>query len=201
VFLGAFASALISSTVGALMRLWSGLATPGEYWQIWLVWWTGDAVGILLVTPFLLAIRLWRWPPRLRWYEGVEIGVMLAASLVVPLVALPALDAFYLAFPIIGWAAWRYQLAGVAPCTLIVSVATTNAAVRMVGPFADQDVLMRVLSLQLFNLTLVLGALLFASAISERNSARFEIERTCDRLSEVIDHIEETEAGRRRDGA
>src|SRR5262245_41591498 len=58
VFLGALASMTISATVGALTLLTSGAIGTGELASAWAVWWTGDAMGVLAVAPFLLCIPL-----------------------------------------------------------------------------------------------------------------------------------------------
>ncbi|MEQ7128229.1 MASE1 domain-containing protein [Actinopolymorpha sp. B11F2] len=193
VFLAAFGSTLISSLVGCGVRVFVGQLEPGKFLQVWSVWWTGDAMGILLVTPFLLAVRQYWRLRHIQWYRYAELGLLLAASFGAAWVGTHVMDAIFLTFPIIGWAALRFQLVGVAPCALIVSVTTADAAVGAAGAFAGEDVLMRMVSLQMFNMTLVLGSLLFAAIISQRDRARDEIERTCSRLGEVIHHLEVSE--------
>ena len=64
VFLGALASMTISATVGATTLVASGAIGADELAGAWVVWWTGDAMGILAVAPFLLCIPLfWELEP------------------------------------------------------------------------------------------------------------------------------------------
>jgi len=65
-FAGAVAaSCLISATVAMLVLEGLHLASPAERGFQWLTWWYGDTVGVLLVTPVLLALagenrKTWR---------------------------------------------------------------------------------------------------------------------------------------------
>src|SRR5206468_3653546 len=65
VVFGAGLSTLISATCGIVTLSIAGLA-GGSISSDWALWWYGDAVGDLLVTPLLLLVyvhRLWR-PPK-----------------------------------------------------------------------------------------------------------------------------------------
>lgn len=189
VFLGAFAGMLVSATLGTVIRLVASEIPAGGFWSAWLVWWTGDVMGVLVVVPLLLTLRTLHLPRSVSWRRGAEYTVLLTASTVVAVLGVHY-DALYLAFPIIVWAALRFQLTGAAPCALIVSVVTIDAAIRGNGPFAGQDLLMRMPSLQIYNGALVLTALLMAVIIRDRDRSRFEVDRTITRLTEVIDHID-----------
>src|SRR3954452_24268853 len=83
VFLGALASMLVSATIGSCTLVASGSITTAELPAAWAVWWTGDAMGVLAVAPFLLCLPLFweqrRWPVR-TWLEALAI---IAAALVV----------------------------------------------------------------------------------------------------------------------
>ena len=63
VFLAALASMLISATIGATTLLASGVIEGSEFLGAWSVWWAGDAMGILVVAPFLLTITTIREHP------------------------------------------------------------------------------------------------------------------------------------------
>ena len=82
VFLGALASMLISATIGALTLVVSGAIPSDQLLVAWAVWWTGDAMGVLAVAPFLLCLplfwelRTWPWT---RWVEAGTILVVVAA--------------------------------------------------------------------------------------------------------------------------
>ncbi|WP_431773240.1 MASE1 domain-containing protein [Streptomyces cucumeris] len=187
VFLGALLGMLISATVGtAVLVLADALGTDG-FWPTWSVWWTGDAMGVLVITPLLLALRGAR-PPRgvrpARWLEAV---VLLAGTAAVTLVATRSVASLlFLVFPFLIWAALRFQLAGAAPCSFIVSVLAIHATAVDVGPFAGDSLLTQMVTLQAFNGTTALTALLLSAIIAERNNTRRQIERVCAELADVV---------------
>lgn len=190
VFLGAFAGMLVSPTVGAGSLVLAGGLRPGEFWPAWSVWWTGDAMGVLVVTPFLLAIRTTRMPWNvhpLRWVEG---AALLLGTLLVTLVATVApINLLFLVFPFLIWSALRFQLLGAAACALIASTVAIVSAAQHSGPFAQHDLLLNMIALQAFNGSAALTALLLAAIISERNKAHQNIKDVCTRLNEVAHRL------------
>ncbi len=57
VFLAALGSTLISATIGATTLVVSHAIAEARFLGAWSVWWAGDAMGILVVAPFLLTLR------------------------------------------------------------------------------------------------------------------------------------------------
>ena len=64
-------------------------------------------------------------------------AIVLAAVLVVisSLIVATDLPVYFLLFPVLGWAAWRFQQPGATPAALLVSVFATWAAAEGRGPF------------------------------------------------------------------
>lgn len=189
IFLGAFAGMLISATTGSGTLALAGVLSTGKFWPTWTVWWTGDAMGVLLVTPVLLLLRSARLPKGIapsRWVEGLLLFV---ATVCVGWLETGSTPLLFLGFPLLIWAAFRFQLAGAAPCALVVSTFAIVAAVRGTGPFAGHDVLTSMISLQAFNGSCALTALVLAAAVSERNESQREIARACGHLAELVSRI------------
>ncbi|WP_324705440.1 MASE1 domain-containing protein [Lyngbya sp. CCY1209] len=69
--LGAGVSTLINSTLTPLALLLSGELDGGQFGDIWMTWWLGDAIGILIVVPALLS-----WGTRLqdKYRQGRDPG-------------------------------------------------------------------------------------------------------------------------------
>ncbi|MFE5684582.1 MULTISPECIES: MASE1 domain-containing protein [unclassified Streptomyces] len=190
IFLGA-TGMLISATIGSGTLALAGVVSADGFWPTWSVWWTGDAMGVLVVTPVLLVLRSARWPkdaPPSRWVEGFLLGV---ATACVGVLASGSAPLMFLGFPLLIWAAFRFQLAGAAPCALAVSTFAIVAAARGAGPFAGHDLLINMITLQAFNASSALTALLVAAAVSERNQSQQEISRACGYLAEMVDKISE----------
>ncbi|MGW8970660.1 MASE1 domain-containing protein [Streptomyces platensis] len=198
VALGAFAGMLVSATVGSATLLLSGALPPGGFWRTWAAWWVGDAMGVLVVTPLLLACRKLRWPTGVPAYRWAEAAVLLVASVVVAWVAVTSrLSLLFLVFPLIVWAALRFQLAGAAPCVLLVSVLAITAAIRRTGPFEGQSLLEAMVNLQALNASAALTALLLSAVVTEQNSIRHKVEQACRELADVVDRLAPGESRRR----
>ncbi|WP_280715905.1 MASE1 domain-containing protein [Kitasatospora sp. MAP5-34] len=186
VFLGALVGMLISATMGTGSLVLSGLPLSG-FWSTWASWWTGDAMGVLVVTPLLLALRTVRLPRHTDLYEWAEPVLLLAGTTVVTLVvSRTSLDLLFLVFPLLIWAALRFQPAGAAPCVLLVSVITIVAATDHVGPFAHHGLLATMVTLQALNGSAALTTLLLAAVVAERKSTYRKIEDACLDLAEVV---------------
>ncbi|OMI38008.1 MASE1 domain-containing protein [Streptomyces sparsogenes] len=199
VFLGALAGMLISSTVGTGVLVLEGAIGTGDFWTTWSVWWTGDAMGVLVITPLLLMLRKARPPRDVNPYRWAEAGLLTLGTAAVTLLAThSAHSLLFLVFPFLIWAALRFQLAGAALCSLIVSVIAIQATAAGVGPFAGHTLLTRMVTLQAFNGSTALTALLLSAIITERNRTRRQIERICTQLAEAVVRMAPDEASLRQ---
>nr|WP_240982178.1 MASE1 domain-containing protein [Streptomyces sp. S3(2020)] len=197
VFLGALTGMLISATAGVGMLVITDRLHAHGFWAVWLAWWVGDAMGVLIVTPLLLLLYAARWPPRLsRWPEAT--GLALVSCTVVPLVTHSSLSALFLVYPLLIWAALRFQLVGSMFCALFTSVMATVAATDRAGPFAGLTRVEVMIKLQAFNGTMALTALLLSSVITEQLNTRRSVERACQELVEVLEHLTAGETPRGR---
>jgi serine phosphatase RsbU (regulator of sigma subunit)/anti-sigma regulatory factor (Ser/Thr protein kinase) len=200
VFLGALASMTISATVGTMTLLASGSIGTDELVSAWAVWWTGDAMGVLAVAPFLLCIPLfWElepWPVA-RWLEAVVILVVTTA--LVLWATYSDLPVLFLVLPVLGWASWRLQLRGAAPAALIASLVATWSTAHELGPFKDLSLLEQMLTLQAFNASVALTSFFLAALVTERmESARALAAAAADLGGRVEDRTAELTAANTR---
>jgi len=167
VFVGAL-SVTVSATGGSVSLLLSGSVLPSAFWATWFVWWTGDAMGIFLVAPFLLSLRRTGLVSA-GWLRPAEGGLLLAGVAIVAYLAFQSrLHLEYLVFPFLAWAALRFQQRGAAPAALLVSSIAIWAAVNGTGPFADGTLLERMVTLQAFNATAAFASFVLAAVVAER---------------------------------
>jgi len=177
VFLAALSSMLISATVGAGTLLLSGAIPAGDFPGAWAVWWTGDAMGVLVVAPFLLSLLSFRGPSKGSWKRRAEAaGLFVLLTLATLAVVRTHLHLLFLVLPLLGWAAWRFQQRGAAPGALLVAGIATWAAARGLGPFEGGTLFARMLTLQAFNATVAFASFVFAALVSERMRARQSLE-------------------------
>ncbi|MFF9074781.1 MASE1 domain-containing protein [Streptomyces sp. NPDC014735] len=185
---GALLGMTVSATVGASVLVLDGDLPAHGFWPVWTAWWSGDAMGVLVVTPLLLVLRGAR-VPRLtdRW---IEAGALAVVTVAVSWVATrSSLEMIYLVFPLLVWAALRFRLAGSAPCAFLVSVMAAIAGTQGVGPFEGHSVLHVMVNLALLNGSVALTALLLAAVVTEQSNIRLRIEHACEELAEVVDRL------------
>ncbi|MEU8916944.1 MASE1 domain-containing protein [Streptomyces nigrescens] len=193
VFLGALTGMLVSAVIGSGVLVFSGALTTGDFWPTWAVWWTGDAMGVLVITPVLLLLAAARRP---RW-AGVralrllEAAFLAACTCTVTVLAVSSsMNLLYLVSPCLIWAAFRFERAGAAPCALLVSTIAIVAAAGERGPFAGHDLLTNMATLQAFNGITALTALLLAAVVTERRNTHEEIRRVCAQLAEALSRLD-----------
>jgi integral membrane sensor domain MASE1 len=191
VSLGAMTGMLVSATIGGVALLAGDAIPASSFWAVWSVWWTGDAMGVLVITPLLLFLRTARWPrgvPARWWIEAVAL-IVSTLTVAVAVTKTPV-ALLFLVFPPVIWAALRFQLGGATLCVLIVSGVAIRAAVVGSGPFAGHDLLVKMITLQAFNGSAALTGLLLAAITTERNIAFQILERAYRQLSDVATELE-----------
>ncbi|GGW97894.1 membrane protein [Streptomyces malachitofuscus] len=196
VFLGAFAAMLISSSTGVGLLVATGDLPAKDFWPVWLAWWVGDAMGVLLITPVLLLLLRLRAPPP--WSRGMEaVGLILIAGFLVPVATRSPASLLFTIYPLLIWAALRFQLPGSMLCAVFASVMATIAATDRLGPFEHMTAVEVMLNLQSFNGAMALTSLLLSAVITEQRNTRRSVERACQELVEVLEHLTAGESGGR----
>ena len=148
-------------------------------------------MGVLVVAPvlFIAATRHWRWRAELaRWLEAAAL--LLGIAIVTLAVTWASANLLFLIFPMLIWAAVRFQQVGAVPCNLVVSVTVVLAAAAGRGPFANLELLPTMITLQLFNGSATLTALLLAAITTERNEAQRAVERAASQMADAVRMLE-----------
>ncbi|MFJ4876934.1 MASE1 domain-containing protein [Streptomyces sp. NPDC088745] len=187
-FLGGLGATLISATAGVVPQVATGALGTGEFWPVWLAWWVGDAMGVLLVAPLLLApVGATKSAGLGRWKEMLCLSAV--ALVVVPLAVLGEMSVLFLVFPLLIWVALRFQLAGSMLCALFASVLTTYEANTQQGAFVGLSAVEVMVKLQAFNGAAALTALMLSAMVSEQRATRRSVQDACGELAEVLDHL------------
>lgn len=166
-------STMIAATIGVASLVITGSAAANTAFQLWLVWWTGDAVGVVVIAPLLLT---WTEPEtdapdsRLRMAEELLTFVLVAG--VTDLLFRSRTGFAYLVFPMTTWIALRLGRRSAATAvTLIMTIAAWHTLQDM-GPFTAFSVLGNLFSLQLFIAVLAAKSMLFAASRSETKTSQ-----------------------------
>ena len=164
-------STIISATVGVLALLTNG--SPDGNGQSWLLWWLGDAMGIVIIVPPIL---LWRRMigARLSWSGLSEIGALAVAAatiLAVPLVFNEPLWALELGklctLLLCLLAAARFGLSGPAWMMLLIASGTIGATLLDVGPFQRGDFYENFVLVHSHLFTVALAGMLLAATFDD----------------------------------
>jgi signal transduction histidine kinase/integral membrane sensor domain MASE1 len=167
----------LATTLGIALisagELAAGGAIPlAEYPNTVLNWWVGDAIGVVIVTTFLLVHGpVWANGQR-QWKTRVMAAVKEAAPQALPVLftlwvifglrLTRDFHAFYLCFLPVIWAALRRGLPGVTTCILLINAGAV-AAVR----FFNYG-LINPVDIQLFMLVISVTGLLLGAVVTER---------------------------------
>ncbi|WP_218020135.1 MASE1 domain-containing protein [Nocardia anaemiae] len=187
VFLGALAAMLISATLGTVALVVAGTVSAHGFWGAWSVWWTGDAMGVLLIAPLILVGKGIRIPKALRPLRVIEAVMLVAGTFAVAVTATAvSANLLFLVFPFLIWAAMRFHLSGALPCAVIASTVAIVAAARDFPAFTGLDLTTKMITLQAFNGSVALTALLHATMTAQRDRARQAVDDTCSQLAQIV---------------
>src|SRR5712664_3713036 len=169
ILLGALLAMTISATIGTSVLVLYGSVPADSFWSTWAVWWTGDAMGVLLVAPLLFSLLPSMPSPALTFRRASELAALLIGIGLVTFVLFQnRLRLEYLVFPLVMLAAWRFRLRGAAPAALIASGVAIWTAVQGAGPFGTETLIQKMITLQTFNVCIALQSLVLAALLEAR---------------------------------
>ncbi|KFU81412.1 Integral membrane sensor domain MASE1 [Amycolatopsis lurida] len=189
VVVGAIGGTAVSAALGTGVLVLDGALGPGDFWTTALVWWTGDAMGVLTITPLLLLAPRFRLPKQvslIRWGEAAALALFAIGTAIL---ASTTTSKLFLVFPVLVWAALRFRQAGALLCSLCVCTFTIVAAVRELGPYGSSELAARMLHVQAFDATVGLTALVLSTIVLQRDRATAEIADAWRQITEMVDLI------------
>jgi len=187
--LAAIFSTTIAASLGAATLTLGGIVAVGEYASVWLKWWLGDMMGVLVVAPPLL-VWLNHTRPVLSTLKIVE-AVGLLASLLVACYLIFATPVFagrgyypaLFVFPFVIWGALRFDHWGATLVTLIISMLAIWGTTHGMGPFAVSSLADSLIGWCLFANMLAVTGLLLAAAIAEQRRGHAALMSAHDELT------------------
>ena len=188
------AGAVASAVVGPASLVLGGVLPSSLYGKVWLQWVMGDATGVIVFTPLLLAWASWH-PTRdrpARPWEAITLALLLLATCEgvfggFGLVRQGDYPAALAIFPLAVWAALRFGLQGATLVTLVVSVAAVWATVEGRGPFVQAESVDSLVRWWVFANVITVTSLVLAAARIERARAESDLAKERDFFSAVLD--------------
>ncbi len=181
--LAAAGASAISASAGTLTFGLLGLRPWDSLGPTWVIYYLGDAMGVIALAPLLLSLDQWRslcTGRRLR-----ELACLL--TLLVVACALLFDERFHLAarytvlallvFPFVLWAAIRFRIPGVSAGSLLVGLVAVLETAAGSGPFSKSTPFTNALLFQFFFATVSVSGLLLAAVITERETANRDREK------------------------
>jgi len=180
----ALLSTTVSATIGVASLALGGYAAWGDFDQIWLTWWLGDASGALIFAPLLvLWVRDWRSP--LSRGRLLEVTALWCTTTLIGLAVfgeglshfgLMTLPLTFLCTPPLVWAAVRFRQREAAMLVAILSGIAIWETLRGFGPFASATANEALLLLQIFMGTVSVMVISAGALVEERRRAEQEHE-------------------------
>jgi signal transduction histidine kinase len=174
IVLGAFASALVSSIIGITSLYLAGIQAYSGLGSGWLIYWLGDATGVLLITPIVFTLpELFRNASRARLFEFALLLALLTLACGAlfgdwPIFPVHTHVLAFIVLPFVMWGAINFGIAGAAlTVTWIAGIATVLTALGH-GPFSDNTTFVNATMLDVFFTALSLSGLSLAAVIAER---------------------------------
>ena len=204
----AVGSTLVGATIGVAVLFATQVSPWSNVGYAWFVYWLGDAMGILLLTPLLLTFTDFKtvW----RQHRLPEMILLLTALVLTgftvfhqqPWLVVKVDVLAFAVFPFVMWAAIRFGVAGCALSTLIVAMIATFATAHGYGPFAHYSAFADASLLQVFFGVLSISGLTLGAAIAERE--RLDRMRTAEaarlRLAAIVECSEDAIVGKDLNG-
>ncbi len=193
-------SIVLSSALGAGVKAGFVVAFGSDlsFATAWDTWFVADAPAVILVTAFFMS-----WFARgFEWLRGWPLRSYLeaVALLVVAMFqsqlfgigterGVAGVASLYLTFPLIIWAAVRFQMHGASAVSLMVALNAIWFTIMAVGPFAGNSAVADVRSLQYFLVVVVATAMTLGVLIRERQRSERALSHARVMLTDAIESI------------
>ncbi len=193
---GAIIPTMVSATIGTLTLGFGGTIGWQIYWQTWLTWWLGDAVGAIIFAPLILSLKDIKIFP-FSFKKLLEFLALIVSTTFVSILIFTSYvsDTFsmyptkYLVFPFMIWAALRFGVPGATWTSLLISVVSILGFIDGGGPFANlANPEIGLLLLQLLMAVFSVTSIILAAAIEEKKRTEGKVEASEKKFKSLIEN-------------
>ncbi|MEG4282099.1 MASE1 domain-containing protein [Microcoleus sp. A006_D1] len=161
----------LNATMGVTVICLGGISQWTDYGFLWLTWWTGNAISIIVFLPLLL---VWQRVPPMRWQSQKWIEGLLLLSLLMGTGKLAFWDNYpvqYMMLPCLWWAAFRFGQHGATAAIVFVSSLALWGTVNGTSSFLRASLNESLILLQTFMGVVAVSTLLLSAVLLERKQA------------------------------
>jgi PAS domain S-box-containing protein len=189
---GGAAAPLIAATVGTFTLRAFGRADPADTAAVWLTWWLGDAVGIVIVTPVIV---MWARPPLKRWtlWRAAEMTGVAAAAVATAWAVFGDTSLGrrnypvpFLTLPVLMWPALRLGSRETALATVLMSIVAITGTINGYGPFVRPSANESLLLLQAFVGVWTIVMLAVSAEVETRQGVESQVRQLNEQLEDRV---------------
>jgi signal transduction histidine kinase len=183
---------MVGACIGSYSLLFFELISEAMIIQSCLSWWVGNVVGILLFTPFVLAVARGR---RITFNleKGIEIAIFVLG--ITGIYALLQLDYLaetmeralpFLILPFLLWLAFRFDLIVAITGVLGAALFSIYLTVHESGPFVLHESTHSMLLLQIFIGVISISTIILSATVRERLTVQRELQLFNGNLEAIV---------------
>ncbi|HEY2473550.1 MAG TPA: MASE1 domain-containing protein [Candidatus Cybelea sp.] len=191
VVFGCAVAMTVSATSGVLFLALARIVPWSDVPSVWWVWWTGDAMGVLLVTPLLLTWILSAKQGTFAYGRALELALLAvtlaAASWVSFLSGLPLRFSVY---PFIIWTALRFRQRETATAIVVVAGIAIWATAHDLGPWGHGPFDQRLVQLDSWISVFAFTGLVLGAATAEKRAAQSALGETLEKAKDSIETLQ-----------
>jgi signal transduction histidine kinase len=165
---------LISCTIGTISMLLFGMIKTNQIVNNWFVWWLGDTVGILAITPLIMT--WYKTTISFSWKIALEftilIVLLIATAFLIYKLEYPLV---YLLIPYCVWGAVRFNTRQATLLAFLISISVLCLELEGYEEFHVANLAISLLFLQVFVAVIFFTTLILSALITERKKAQDEL--------------------------
>jgi PAS domain S-box-containing protein len=193
----------ISATLGTSILYLTHVSAWLNFGAAWRIWWLGDAMGVLIITPLVLTapgLLPIRQPRQMLKFAGTLLGTLITCLLIFDrrLGFQAGGDVFaFGVFPFVVWGAIRFEATGAAVVSFLISVVAVWETAHGFGPFVKNASLQNATLLQSFLAVISMSGMTLAALTAERaqlireRTAREGLEQSEKRYRGIVETANE----------
>jgi signal transduction histidine kinase len=192
-FLSGLVCCLINATIGTITLCLGGVGQWANFQAIWLTWWLGDSVGVVLFAPLALLFKklnslafTWRHLSEYLFILGLVVvltGISFDNWLISNASDYPLQ---FIVIPFLLWTTFRFGESGILPAVVLTSIVSVIGTSKGNSLFSLDDVNVSLLYLQSYIAIIALTFLVLNSIINQRKSLEEKLYEEKENLEKMV---------------